>query len=127
MDSGNDERGGIAVRDNMNVQALQRDASHAGNEIKLAHARASCVKQGAEVLALSADYAILQLFREQQHCWSITNLHERAGARMWAFCQGYQGEAQGRFDVTASLPLPDPPMRARRRRGMHRHRRQVGV
>lgn len=113
--------------DIMSVQALQRDAYRAGHEIKLAHAQASCVRQGAEVIILSADYASLQLFREQQHPWSIANLHERAGTRMQAFCHGYQGEAPGHFDMTASIPLVGLPRRASRRRGMHRHPRRVGA
>jgi len=111
----------------MSAQALQRDAYRAGDEVKRAHVRACCVKQGAEVVTLSADYACLQLFKEQQHSWTIANLHERAGARMWAFCQGYQGEAPGRFDTTASVALPALSMRARRKRGMHRHPRPDGA
>lgn len=111
----------------MSAHALQREAHRAGDEVKRADVRACCVKQGAEVVTLSADYACLQLFKEQQRSWTISNLHERAGARMGAFCQGYQGEALGPFDVTASVALPALPMRARRKRGMHRHHRPVGA
>jgi hypothetical protein len=42
-------------------------------------------------LALSGDYAHLLLFKEQQS-WEMTDLHERAGLRMQAFWQGYEGE-----------------------------------
>src|ERR1700694_5843179 len=98
--------------------ALQRDAYHAGDEIKRAHMQACCVMQGAEVMTLSSDYACLQLFKEQQQSWMIANLHERAGLRMWAFCQGYKGESPGR---PGGLAQAAPPMYAKRRRGMHRH------
>ena len=79
------------------ARALQQDAYRAGNEMKQSHVQASCVRQGAAVAVMSADYACVQLFKEQQRCWSIAHLHERAGVRMWDFCQGYQGEALGRL------------------------------
>jgi hypothetical protein len=44
---------------------------------------------------LSADYAHLLLFKEEQHSWERTDLHERAGLRMAAFRQGYEGAFVG--------------------------------
>lgn len=105
----------------MSALVLQRDAYRAGDEIKRVHMRACCVMQGAEVAALSADYACLLLFKEQQRSWMISNLHERAGLRMWAFYQGYQGETPGRLEETARAAIPAPRMYAKRRRGTHRH------
>ncbi len=105
----------------MSELVLQRDAYRAGDEIKRAHTRACCVMQGTELMALSSDYASLQLFREQQQSWLIANLHERAGLRMWAFCQGYAGETPARLEGLAQAAIPTPPMYAKRRRGMHRH------
>jgi hypothetical protein len=104
----------------MSELALQRDAYRAGDEIKRAHTRACCVMQGAEVMALSSDYACLQLFKEQQQSWMIANLHQRAGLRMWAFCQGYAGETLG---CPGGRAQAASPMYAKKRRGMHRHTR----
>lgn len=105
MDSGDEERSRSAVLDIMSVQALQRDAYRAGYEIKRAHTQASCVKQGLELVILSADYAGLLLFKEQQ-AWATSNLYERAALRMAAFCQGYQGQMPTRLEEPAWKVLP---------------------
>jgi len=99
----------------MSAQALQRDAYRAGDEIKQAHVRGCCVVQGSEAVTLSADYACLQLFKEQQHSWLIANLHERAELRMWAFWQGYEGETLGCLEETAQAAILAPHMHAKRR------------
>lgn len=80
----------VVMQEGRRLQAFQRDAYHKGSEIKLAHVQARSVLQGAELLALSADYAHLLLFKEQQHIWEMTDLHARAGLRMGAFRQGYE-------------------------------------
>ncbi len=82
------------MQEGRSLQAFQLDAYHKGSEMKQAHVQARCVLQGAELLALSGDYAHLLLFMEQ-HSWEMTDLHERAWLRMQAFCQGYEGELLG--------------------------------
>ena len=77
------------------LHAFQLEAHHKGSEIKQAHTRTHCVLQGVELLALAGDYAHLLLFKEQQRSWEVTDLHERAGLRMLAFRQGYEGEVPG--------------------------------
>ncbi len=77
------------------LQAFQLEAHHKGGEIKQAHTRTHCVLQGVELLVLAGDYAHLLLFKEQQRSWEMTDLHERAGLRMQAFRQGYEGELPG--------------------------------
>src|SRR6266568_4204948 len=99
-------RSRTGMLETMSELALQRDAYRAGDEIKRAHTRACCVMEGVEVMALSSDYACLQLFKEQQQCWVISNLHERAGLRMWAFCQGYTSETPGRLEGLAQAAIP---------------------
>ena len=49
-----------------------------------------CVVQGAQLLALSGDFAHLLLFKELQRSGEIANPHERAGLRLQAFWQGYE-------------------------------------
>ena len=75
----------------MEMRALQQDASHRGGQTRQVHAQARRVLGGAELLILSADYAHLQIFKEQQRSWGRTDLYERAGLRMAAFRQGYEG------------------------------------
>lgn len=84
-----------AMQEGRSLQAFQLDAYHKGCEMKQAHVQARRVLLGAELLALSGDYAHLLLFKEQQHSWETMNLHERAGHRMRAFRQGYEGELPG--------------------------------
>ena len=69
--------------------------SQTGWQITQAHIQARCILQGAELLALSGDYAHLLIFKEQQRSWEMTDLHERAGLRMVAFRQGYVGTLAG--------------------------------
>src|SRR6266581_7217438 len=84
-----ENEGGMSVMQaGRSLQAFQLDAYHKGCEMKQAHVQARCVLQGAELLGLSGDYAHLLLFKEQQHSWEMTDLHERAGPRMRAFRQG---------------------------------------
>src|SRR6266852_4652137 len=83
------------MQDAVGIRALQQDAYRRGGEARQAHVQARRVLQEAELLALSGDYAHLLLFKEQQHSWEITDLYERAGLRMLAFRQGYEGELPG--------------------------------
>src|SRR5260370_34262642 len=83
------------MQEGRSLQALQLDAYHKGSEMKQAHIQALCILQGAELLALSGDYAHLLSFQEQQRSWEMTHLHERAGPRMVAFRQGYVGTFPG--------------------------------
>lgn len=83
------------MQEGRRLQAFQLDAYHKGSEIKKAHVQARCVLQGAELLALSGDYAHLLLFKEQRHSWEMMDLHKRAGLRMQAFWQGYEGKLPG--------------------------------
>jgi hypothetical protein len=83
------------MQEAMRVQVLQQDAYRRGGETKLAHVQARRVLRGAELLVLSADYAHQLLFKEQQHSWEMTDLHERAELRMVAFRQGYEGTCAG--------------------------------
>lgn len=75
--------------------SVSTGAHHKGSEIKQAHTRTHCVLQGVELLALAGDYAQLLLFKEQQRSCEMADLHERAGLRMQAFKQGYEGELAG--------------------------------
>jgi hypothetical protein len=83
------------MQEGRHLQAFQLDAYHKGSEMKQAHVKARCVLQGAELLALSGDYAHLLLFKELQHSWEMTDLHERAELCMVAFRQGYEGTFAG--------------------------------
>ena len=107
------------MQEGRRLQAVQLDAYHKGSEIKQAHVQAHCVVQGAELLALSGDYAHLFLFKEQQCSWELTDLHERAGLRMQAFRQGYEGELPGstqeRSRMTVRVVRRRPKRRAKHR------------
>jgi len=93
------------MQEGRRLQAVQLDAYHKGSEMKQEHAQARRVLQGGELLALSGDYAHLLLFKEQQHSWEMTNLHERAGLRMRAFRQGYEGELLGDVEEPSRMAV----------------------
>ncbi len=97
------------------LQALQLEAHHKGGEIKQAHTRTHCVLQGAELLALAGDYAHLLLFKEQQRSWEMADLHERAGLRMQAFKQGYEGELTGSTQERSGMAVRVARRRPKRR------------
>jgi hypothetical protein len=91
-----ENEGSMSVMDEeKSLQAFELEAHHKGSEIKQAHTQTHCVLQGVELLALAGDYAHLLLFKEQQRSWEMTDLHERAGLRMQAFRQGYEGNVLG--------------------------------
>jgi hypothetical protein len=102
------------------LQAFQLEAYHRGSEFKKAHMQARCVLQGTELLALSGDYAHLSLFKEQQHFWEMTNLHERAGLRMRAFRQGYEGELPGDAQELSRMAVLVMQRRPGKRRAKNR-------
>src|SRR5947209_1207691 len=102
------------------LQAFQLDAFCKGSEIKQAHIQARCVLQGAELLALSGDYAHLFLFKEQQHSWELTGLHERAGLRMRAFRQGYEGALPGDAQKLSGMAVLVMKRRPGKRRAKNR-------
>lgn len=83
------------MQEAMSTRALQQEAYRRGSEARQAQGQARRVLEGVELLVLSADYAHLLLFQEQQHSWEMTGLHERAGIRMVAFRQGYEGTLAG--------------------------------
>ena len=102
------------------LQAFQLEAYHKGGEIKHAHTRAHCLLQGVELLALAGDYAHLLLFKEQQCSWGMTGLHERAGLRMQAFRQGYEGELPGDAQMLSRMPVLVLQRRPGKRRAKNR-------
>jgi hypothetical protein len=116
-----ENEGGLSVmQEGRRLQAFQLDAYHKGSEMKQAHVQACCVLQGTELLALSGDYAHLLLFMEQQHAWEMTDLHERAGLRMWAFRQGYEGTLPEDAQELSRMPVLVMPRRTGKRRTKNR-------
>lgn len=101
------------MREVMSMRALQLDAYRRGGEIKRVHEQARCVLRGAELLALAGDYAHLLLFKELQQPWAMTNLHERAGLRMWAFWKGYEAEP---LEAAGGAARASTKRRSKRRR-----------
>ena len=108
------------MQEGRSLQAFQLDAYHKGGEMKQAHVQARCVLQGAELLALSGDYAHLMLFKEQQHSWEITDLHERAGLQMRAFRQGYEGKLPGDVEELSRMAVLVMQRRPGKRRAKNR-------
>jgi hypothetical protein len=84
------------------------------------HGQAGHVLCGVELLVLSADYAHLLLFKEQQHSWERTDLHERAGLRMAAFRQGYEGTFGGFAQEPRMLTVHSEQHRHPKRRAKSR-------
>jgi hypothetical protein len=105
------------------MRALQQDAYRRGGETKQAHVQAHRVLRGAELLVLSADYAHLLLFKEQQHSWERTALHERAGLRMVAFRQGYEGTFAGAAQERSRVAVVVARHRRPKRRATNRFAR----
>ena len=108
------------MQEGRSLQALQLDAYHKGSEMKQAHIQALCILQGAELLALSGDYAHLLLFKELQHSWEMTDLHERAGLRMVAFRQGYEGTFAGFAQEPSRMAVLVVQRRSGKRRAKNR-------
>ena len=102
------------------LQAFQLEARHKGGEIKQAHIRMHCVLQGVELLALAGDYAQLLLFMEQQRSWEMMDLHERAGLRILAFRQGYEGELPGNIQERSRMAVHGEQHRHPKRRAKSR-------
>jgi len=109
------------------LQAFQLEAHHKGGEIKQAHTRTHCVFQGVELLALAGDYAHLLLFKEQQRSWELTDLHERAGLRMLAFRQGYEGELPGCSQERSKMAMHVVRHRRPKRRAKNWHARSQSI
>src|SRR3989442_9376291 len=108
------------MQEGRSLQALQLDAYHKGSEMKQAHIQARCILQGAELLALSGDYAHLLLFKEQQRSCEMTDLHERAGLRMVAFRQGYVGTFAGFAQELSRMAILGVQHRRLKRRAQNR-------
>ena len=109
------------------LQAFQLEAHHKGSEIKQAHTRTHCVLQGVELLALAGDYAHLLLFFEEQRSWEMADLHERAGLRMQAFRQGYEGELPGSTQERSRMAVRVVRRSRPRRRAKNRHARSQSI
>jgi hypothetical protein len=111
------------MQEAMGRRALQQDAYRRGGEAKQAHVQAHRVLRGAELLVLSADYAQLLLFKELQRSWEMTDLHERAGLRMFAFRQGYEGTFVSDTEELARMAVQVVQRRPGKRRAKNRFAR----
>lgn len=119
-----ENEGGMSVmHEGRRLQTFQLDAYHKGSEIKQAHVQARCVLEGAELLTLAGDYAHLLLFMEQQCSWEVADLHERAGLRMRAFRQGYEGAIPGDVQELSKIPV----LVMRRRPGKRRAKNRLSL